>query len=525
MAESSLDITELNPDELKALLVQALEEISSLKKIIQEQRDEIARLKGLNEKPKLKPSGMEKEARPRSGKKGRKKRRGRGRKNDKLKINETKILKPDNLPEGSVFKGYEDYLVQDLIIMPWTVRYRRGRWKTPDGRTIVADLPEGIQGGFGPNIRRFVLSQYHLCRVTLPLLTKQMHDFGMIISQRSIGRFLNDNNSTFLDEASGILYAGLKFSDWVTTDDTGARHKAKNGYCTQIGNNYFAWFKTSFSKSRLNYLEILRAGDESYEINQAALDYLGDRGLPKKIIEQLAAHKTKCLADQKAWLAHLKKLKIKKSYHKRIASEGACWGRITTMGLLEGTVIISDGAGQFRVGDHASCWVHAERLVHALETFCEKKCKAKERIRSRIWWLYADIKEYQDEPTKQRKYELRRRFKNIFSTKTGFVTLDRLLERLLAKKDEMLRVLERPEIPLHTNGSENDIRASVIKRMISGGTRSDQGRDCRDAFLSLMKTCAKLGLSFWDYLGHRLSVPGATEILPLPDLIHTRATA
>ena len=195
------------------------------------------------------------------------------------------------------------------------------------------------------------------------------------------------------------------------------------------------------------------------------------------------------------------------------------------MGLLEGTVILSDGAGQFRVGEHASCWVHAERLVHALETFCEKNRKAKERIRSRIWWLYADLKKYPSEPTKRRKHELRRRFKNIFSSETGFVLLDRLLARLLAKKDEMLRVLEHPEIPLHTNGSENDIRASVIKRMISGGTRSDTGRDCRDAFLSLMKTCAKLGVSFWDYLADRLSIPGASKTLPLPALIPPRAAA
>ncbi len=299
MAESEFDIDELDPAKLKALLLQALERIARLEQIVQDQRDEIARLKGLNEKPKIKPSGMEKKARPRTGKKGRKKKRCRGKKNDKLKINETKYLQPDNLPEGSVFKGYENYVVQDLIIMPWTVRYRRGRWKTPDGRTIVAQLPKGIKGGFGPNIRRFALSQYHMCRVTLPLLTKQMHDFGVNISQRSVGRFLNENKGVFLNEASGVLYAGLKFSGWITTDDTGARHKAKNGYCTQIGNDSFAWFKTSFSKSRLNYLEILRAGDEGYVINRAALDYLGDRALPKKLIRQLTVHKTKCFADQK----------------------------------------------------------------------------------------------------------------------------------------------------------------------------------------------------------------------------------
>ena len=92
-----------------------------------------------------------------------------------------------------------------------------------------------------------------------------------------------------------------------------------------------------------------------------------------------------------------------------------------------------------------------------------------------------------------------------------------------ANKPDLLRVLDRPEIPLHTNGSENDLRCQVLKRKISGGTRSDTGRACRDAFLGLRKTCQKLGLSFWDYLGARLQVAGAAGIPSLPDLIQQRA--
>ena len=95
------------------------------------------------------------------------------------------------------------------------------------------------------------------------------------------------------------------------------------------------------------------------------------------------------------------------------------------------------------------------------------------------------------------KAALRARFDRIFTRKTGFVTLDRLLARLHANKRELLIVLDRPEIPLHTNTSENDVRCQVTRRKISGGTRSDVGRDCRDAFLGLAKTCAKLGIVFW----------------------------
>ena len=99
---------------------------------------------------------------------------------------------------------------------------------------------------------------------------------------------------------------------------------------------------------------------------------------------------------------------------------------------------------------------------------------------------------------------------------------DRLLQRLYANKAELLTVLDRPEIALHTNGSERDIRCHVIKRKVSGGTHSDTGRDCRDAFLSLMQTCTKLGIAFWDYLGDRLGSPQHPAVPRLPGLIGSR---
>jgi len=118
----------------------------------------------------------------------------------------------------------------------------------------------------------------------------------------------------------------------------------------------------------------------------------------------------------------------------------------------------------------------------------------------------------------ERAAELRARFDRIFKRRTGYATLDRLLKRLLANKDELLRVLDRPEIPLNTNGSENDIRAVVTKQKVSGGTVSERGRVARDVMLGLAKTCAKLKISFFHYLGARLGDPGP-HVPPLPSLI------
>jgi hypothetical protein len=163
--------------------------------------------------------------------------------------------------------------------------------------------------------------------------------------------------------------------------------------------------------------------------------------------------------------------------------------------------------------------------VHRLDTFTPAQHAAQQHMRGLIWWFYADLKAYRAEPSPRRRRELRARFERIFRRRTGFVTLDRLLARLLTRKPELLRVLDRPEIPLHTNGSENDIRCQVTRRKISGGTQSQAGRDCRDACLGLAKTCAKLGVSFWDYLGHRMGVAGATTVPALPDLVRLRTAA
>ena len=86
-------------------------------------------------------------------------------------------------------------------------------------------------------------------------------------------------------------------------------------------------------------------------------------------------------------------------------------------------------------------------------------------------------------------------------------------------------VPERPEIPLHTNGSGNDPRGHVIERKISGGTHGEAGRVARDALLGLLKTCRKLGVPFFAHRGARLGVPGAPIIAPLPEPVRARATA
>jgi hypothetical protein len=290
-----------------------------------------------------------------------------------------------------------------------------------------------------------------------------------------------------------------------------------------MGNEFFAWFSSTPSKSRLNFLTLLNSG-ESYRLSPEALTYMREhklKNVPRTLLDALAASPVIEFADKAAWDKHLKQLNISDERHIRIATEGALIGSLLHKGNVEKLAIISDGAGQFAVFQHGLCWVHAERLIHTLLPMNEPHKKAVEGVRAQIWTLYRALKSYKLSPSPQQAEAISNRFDTIFQQKTAYVTLNRSLRRLNKLKSKLLLVLKRPEIPIHTNGSEGDIRDYVKKRKVSGGTRSDVGQQCRDTFASLKKTCHKLGLSFWQYLidrHHEKLIP------PLPVMLSERLT-
>jgi len=504
------------------------ETITALRAENQALRDEVARLKGLPPRPPSWPSGMEQATQPGATVKGaRRPKLPRGVKRDAQAITAERVLKVA-VPAGSRFKGYEDILVRDLRLSAEVIRYRRERWVLPSGETVLASLPTGIVGGFGPELRRFVLALHAQGQVTTERLTALLNGIGVGISKRQVVRLLAEPLDDFVAEDQEVLRVGLATARWITVDDTAARHARKDGFTTQVGDDRFTVFRTGTSKSREAFLSVLRAGHTDYVVNAAALDYMRGHSLSGQVVAQLDAHPARQFPDTSAWAAHLARLGIDTLAVTpdpvQIASDGALWGAICHHGLLTKAVIVSDGAGQFRVGTHALCWVHAERLVHKLVPATPEQRRAVEVTRALIWWLYADLKVWARDPCPRRAAALRARFERIFRRQTNYTTLDRLLARLHRRKSELLRVLQHPEIPLHTNGSENDIRTCVTKRKISGGTMSTAGRTARDVMLGLLKTCSKLKVSFFRYLGDRLHVPGAITILPLPNLVRQAAT-
>lgn len=490
-----------------------VDEVESLK-------DEIKRLKKHKSKPRIKPSKMDKgkdkdddqtsgsDKRPGSEKRS---------KNKDLKIDVEEIIPVSNIPAGSRFKGYQYYVVQNLIITTVNTRYRLERWQFPDGSCQVASLPVDIEGyHFGATLRSFIDYQYHHQHVTQPLLLEQLRDYGVDMSAGELNRLLTENKDIFHQEKIDILSSGLKHSSYIHVDDTGARHQGKNGYCTHIGNELFAWFESTGSKSRINFLELLQMGCRVYAINADALDYMKKHRLPNQPLS-LLQNDTEQFTTESDWKDYLDALEIKGSRHRQIATEGALIGGLLSQECYTHLTIMSDDAGQFNVLQHILCWIHAERKINELVPLCDEHAEDIQHIRSLFWEIYALLKLFKTTPSEISATIIEKKFDEICKNTTRYCLLNNVLKRLARNKEELLLVLKHPTLPLHNNLSERDIREYVKKRKISGGTRSDEGRRCRDTFTSLKKTCKKLKINFWNYLQDRhrkkFTIPGLSILI------------
>jgi hypothetical protein len=510
--------------------------VERLLRVIQEQRaeikglrDEIARLKGLPPRPTIRPSTLNQ---PHPDPSHRKRRRGKRpgsakrQKTCELTIHETVPLPLEGLPEGTQRWGHEDFVVQDLLIRVHNTCYQRFRYRLPDGSCRTAPLPAEVRGHFGPTLRSYVLYQHYQNLVTQPLIHEELLELGVDISTGQIARLLTEGHDGFHEEKDALLPAAREVSAYFQADDTGARHQGHNAYTTVIANPFFASFTTTESKSRVNFLKLLRTPHEEYVVGEDALWYMKEQKLSKTLLARLAAatkRGDRVVLGDKAWERQLRAWGIHAEESRRIVTEGALVGTLIHYELYLDQPLVSDDAGQFQILGflHGLCWLHAERSLRKLLPFNPRERQALERARDDVWKYYQRLRAYRESPTPQRKAGLQRDFDELFRRRTGFHDLNEALERIHEKRTDLLLVLDHPEIPLHNNLSESDIREWAKKRKISAGTRSELGRRCRDTFVSLKKTCRKLGVSFWQYLQDRIR--GLHKILAMPHLLRQAA--
>jgi hypothetical protein len=519
--QKELDKARLKVDELT-------NDNSFLKEENQKLKDEIATLKNITPRPIIPPSKLE------TGKGSQKANanpitRGkhpRKKKKTLLTIHQEQIIHPVDIPEEAVFKGYKKYDVQDIIFQPSNTRFLLARWQLPDGTYISGELPMGIHGHYGPELITYILDEYYSSRVPEGVLFEKLQQRGIFISAGQLNNILIENKDFLHQEKQELLLAGLEAHNQIQTDDTGARHKGKNQYTNVMGNEWFSVFNTTSTKSRVNFLKLLQGGKDEYRINEETIAYLEAMEAPAYLPGYISFSQGDCFTTEEKWLEFLAGRNITKETEVRLVTEAALFASLFKNGIPRDLNIHADDAGQFEICLFylSLCWIHEERHYRKIIPTTEEARKDLENVSNRIWELYRVLKDYQKDPNELAKQAIDKQFDDLFlNLTTSSHTLNHRLRLTYEKKHKLLRVLDKPDTPLHNNSSESDARAAVIKRKISGGTRSDAGRECRDTFLSLKQTCLKLGINFIIFLKDR--VCGSYEISRLAEVIRQRASA
>jgi hypothetical protein len=205
-----------------------------------------------------------------------------------------------------------------------------------------------------------------------------------------------------------------------------------------IGNEFFSWFESTTSKSRVNFLSLLQAGQTEYVLKAGAWAYMSEHKLPPAQLKCLAEDELR-FTSQEAWEAYLTRVGISAPRHRVIATEGALVGSSLDRGFPLDMGIVSDDAGQFNLFRHALCWIHAERTINKLLPLNAAHAKQITWVRSRMWDLYADLEAYGTDPLLQTpsvRNEIRKRFQEGCRTRTAYQTLTGQLKRLLANQEE-----------------------------------------------------------------------------------------
>lgn len=474
------------------------EEIATLKKIVQEQRDEINRLKKMPKRPKFRPGGGNKNGR--SGKpRGEKENSSKSGSDLSPKKTKQEIKIPAlGVPAGSRFKGYQEYTIQEFELTPKDVTYKLEVWQAPDGTVIRGILPQEAQGShFGHQLRALVHNLYAL-GLTEPGLFEFLRSSAIEISEGQVHNILMSESAAYHQASEAILAAGIKEASYIRVDDTGAKHQHKNNYCTHIGGEYFAYYKTTSSKSRENFLKILLQNKEGYVINQAFIWHLFQLGVEDDLLNRLEEYSGKRYKSKKGINRLLNSLEIGNKKLRLQCIEASLVGFISETILKPEQVLLSDRAGQFAVFNHAACWVHMERPLRKLKVCTPEAETELGQVREAIWNLYDKVKEAAS--TQTGKEEVHQLYDQLVAMHSMSPGVNEVIASFARYREEMLKALDHPDLPLHNNDSERDIRGVAKRRNISGSTKSEEGKVFRDGLMTLKQTCARLGLSFMGYL-------------------------
>jgi hypothetical protein len=518
---------------------------------LQELRDEINRLKGEQGKPDIKPNKKtdgnisseteRKEAEENANKDINaatntnatdpeaeiKKKRQRDKKLPKIKIDREQIcpLNKDGLPDDLIFKGYQDVIIQNIIITTDNVKYRREVFYSPSQhKSYQGELPTAVQGKgeYGCGIRALIPILKSEANMSEKRILGFFENFGIVISPTYISRQWTHGYDLFHQEKSDLYRSGLIASDYANIDDTKARFNGVNHYCQIVCNQFFTAYFTTPKKDRLSVLAVLTDfAPTQYIYSSHAQALLNTFNLSNKaciaVDAQLPADVVLNEAQFNTHLAEINTLGIRQRTQVTEACAIAYYQQQIDFPVVK--TLLSDDAPQFKLLTLylALCWVHDGRHYKKLNPILPIYQEILHDFLGQYWKYYGELLKYQKKPTAEKKLWLSEEFKRIFTTVTNYDDLNERIAKTLAKRLELLRVLELPHLPLHNNAAELGARVQARSRDVSFQTRSERGTKIKDTFMSINQTAIKLGVSFYDYVYDRVS--GQFKLPSLADLI------
>jgi hypothetical protein len=431
------------------------------------------------------------------------------------------------LPEDAVFKEYVPVVVQDVRLMTDNIRFLKEKCYSPSQhQSYLAALPAGYEGEFGPGIKALSMVLYHAVNTSEPKILEFFEYIGVRISSGQVSNLLIKDQDRFHAEKDAVYEAGLRSSPWQHSDETGTRVNGVNQHCHVMCNPLYTAYLTTEKKDRLTVIDVLtNLRPRVHRVLPETHKWLQEAGLPPSVLDRLRYLPQDQVLDDESF-THLldEHLADVNADHRRLVLEAtAITAYRTQQEIPVVQLLICDDAPQFkRVTDElALCWVHDARYYNKLAPAIDYHRRLLAEFMDRYWTFYHQLIAYQRASDPAHIPRLEREFDDLFSHVSGYTALDRRIAMTRDKKPFLLTVLRHPEIPLHNNPAEIEMRRRVRKRDVSYGPRTPDGKRVWDTFATLLATTRKLGVSFYRYIYDRVSA--ANEIPYLADLIAQRA--